>query len=271
MIEIFLDEFHFSTLWNAGLLLFSLFYLICYFFLLPAATSLKKAILTVLGIIIAFLAIGSPLNIVARLTFQAHMVQLVLLLLIAAPLIVIGWKPTGLDKIIWLKNLGKWFTHPLAAFILFLLFFYGYHIPAIFDMVRIELYWNHFFLFGLFSTSILLWVAILHRFRDKNKRWLYAGILHLFLIPYLIYIYVASEGVYRVYTDVDLFMSALAVCLPEDVNIPEQYYVSLLPFDPVQHQQAGIVIYWVASSLIFIALIYLKQWQERKGILKRVS
>lgn len=271
MIEIFLDEFHFSTLWNAGLLLFSLFYLICYFFLLPASINLKKAIFTVVGIIIALLAIGSPLNIVARLTFQAHMIQLVLLLLIAAPLIVIGWKPTGLHKITWLKNIGQWFTHPLPALILFLLFFYGYHIPVIFDMARIELYWNHFLLFGLFSTSILLWVAILHRFRDKNKRWLYAGILHLLLIPYLIYIYTASEGVYRVYTDVDLFMSALAVCLPEDVNIPQEYYVTLLPFDPVQHQQAGIVMYWVASSLIFITLIFLKQYQERIRILKKIS
>lgn len=261
MIEIFLNEFHFSTLWNAGILLFCLLYIIGYFFILPASDSggMKKGILTLLGVTTLFLAVGSPLNIIARLTFQGHMIQLMLLIVISAPLLVAGWKPIKINTNSFVHTCVDWLTKPWSSMLLLQIFFYGYHLPVVFDFARIELYWNHFFLLGLFSTSILFWISILYKVKVSEKRWLYAGIHHILLIPYFLFLYTANEGVYRVYSDITLFMSAIEVCLPVEINFPEQFYATLLPFDPIVHQQTGVVLFWISSCLIYIIVLFCKQ------------
>ncbi|BAC13026.1 hypothetical conserved protein [Oceanobacillus iheyensis HTE831] len=261
MIEIFLNEFHFSTLWNAGILLFCLLYIICYFFVLPVTESgsMKKAVLTILGVTILFIAIGSPLNIIARLTFQGHMIQILLLTVVSAPLLVAGWKPIKINTFSFVHTCVSWLTKPWVSMLLLLSFFYGYHLPVVFDFARLELYWNHFFLFGLFISCILFWISILYKIKVSEKLWLYAGIHHLFLIPYFLFLYTANEGVYRVYSDITLFMSAIEVCLPVEINYPEQFYASLLPFDPVIHQQTGVVLFWISSCLIYIIVLFCKQ------------
>ncbi|MFD1335047.1 cytochrome c oxidase assembly protein [Oceanobacillus iheyensis] len=220
---------------------------------------MKKAVLTILGVTTLFIAIGSPLNIIARLTFQGHMIQILLLTVVSAPLLVAGWKPIKINTFSFVHTCVSWLTKPWVSMLLLLSFFYGYHLPVAFDFARLELYWNHFFLFGLFISCILFWISILYRIKVSEKLWLYAGIHHLFLIPYFLFLYTANEGVYRVYSDITLFMSAIEVCLPVEINYPEQFYASLLPFDPVMHQQTGVVLFWISSCLIYIIVLFCKQ------------
>ncbi len=262
LIDIILDEFHFSTLWNGGILLFILFGLIIYFFLLPndGQASRGKAVLFIASMVILFLAIASPLNVIARIKFSSHVIQLVLLLLVVPPLFIAGFKPKIiklvreyrlLDKIISIS------TNPVVAFLLFYSLFYLYHIPVIFNYVRIDLFLNYVYLLILFNAALLLWISILY---GKIKRiGLYILTNILAFLPFIIVLMVAKNSLYSVYTDINLFMSALALCLPDWDTIPEDFFVSLLPFDPVVEQIKGGGIFLISQLAVFIGSILYKK------------
>src|SRR5690625_5096726 len=129
MLDIILDEFHFSTMWNGGIFLFLIFGLIIYFFLLPEDDkfSVKKAIMFVAGIITLFAALGSPLNVIGRIQFSTHIIQLILLLFVSPPLLILGFKNKIFEKVKSISFLDKTFQfliRPLTATILFQALFY---------------------------------------------------------------------------------------------------------------------------------------------------
>lgn len=127
MIAIFLDEFHFSTLWNGGIFLFCAFMIVCYFFMIPSKgkSGMLYIISFLFGMVVLFLSVGSPLNIIGRLTLQAHMYQIVGLLFVAAPLLVIGWRPKSWisEKISWIQSALAYFRKPAVAITLLTVFF----------------------------------------------------------------------------------------------------------------------------------------------------
>lgn len=101
MLDIILDEFHFSTLWNGEILLFGLFSAIIYLFLLPEEKnhSIWKTILFFTGLIVLFISIRSPINVIARIKLSTHIKQLILLLLVVPPLLIIGFKTKLWNKL----------------------------------------------------------------------------------------------------------------------------------------------------------------------------
>ncbi|WP_249870597.1 cytochrome c oxidase assembly protein [Oceanobacillus saliphilus] len=256
MLEIILDEFHFSTLWNGGILLFSMFGAIIYFFLLPSSKRhpLWKSILFLAGLIIIFIAIGSPLNVTGRIKFSSHIIQLVLLLLVAPPLIIVGFKTEILNRIQSVSVIKRVFDqlrNPITATILFQGFLYGYHIPIVFNFARIDLYLNYFFLLALFISALLFWIPILSRKQlAKGRKWKYAMLNVLLLTPFSIILLMADEGIYLIYSDMNLFISALALCLPDLTDVPPEFFASLLPFDPVHEQRLGATIFLISQVII---------------------
>src|SRR5690625_755915 len=255
MLDIILDEFHFSTMWNGGIFLFSLFALIIYFFILPEDDkfSIKKAILFVAGMIALFAALGSPWNIIGRIQFSTHIIQLILLLFIAPPLLILGFKMKILDKIKSITFLNKAFrllTKPVAATVLFQFLFYCYHIPAIFNFARMDLYLNYFFLLAIFIAAILMWIPIISKnILPFKKKVIYILINSLLLLPYSLTLIFAKEALYMIYTDVDLFVSSLEACFPDLDSVPDDFFAALLPFEPVYEQKVG-GWYLLAGQLI---------------------
>lgn len=257
MLDILLDEFHFSTMWNGGILLFILFGVIIYLFLLPEDKNHKlwRTISFFAGLIILFMSIGSPLNVTGRIQFSTHIIQIVLLLLAAPPLLIIGFKKKALEKILSIPVLAKIIhaiTNPVAAIILFYLLFYIYHIPIIFNNARIDLYLNYFYLFALFIAAMLLWIPIISssRLNRKQKRY-YIIVNSILLIPYSLLLLLANDVLYLIYTDVDMFISALAVCLPDFQDIPKEFFQAIMPFNPTEEQPKGGWILLASQIAIF--------------------
>lgn len=261
MIELILDEFQFSTLWNGGILLYVLFSVILYLFLLPNEENHKKihTFLFLAGLLVLYIAVGSPINMIARIKFSSHIIQIVLLLLVVPPLLIIGFKKklvAQLMSIAIIKRIFNYVSRPWVAIITFFILFYVYHIPVVFDYVRVDLYLNYFYLLALFISAILLWLPILDsNALLKQTKLKYWSFISLLLCPFSFVLIYMETSLYTIYTNMDLFIKALEFCLPVYEKIPPETYMALLPFAPVEEQKFGGMILFASQIVIFGSII----------------
>ena len=92
-----------------------------------------------LGVLVAYVAVGSPLDQLGEaFLFSAHMLQHMLLIYISAPLIVTGLPPEFVDGYLLegrprLTRVFRVLTHPLAGGLIFTLFFSIWHFPELYE------------------------------------------------------------------------------------------------------------------------------------------
>ena len=90
-----------------------------------------------LGILIMFVALVSPINVISDgYLFSAHMLQHVLLTLVAPPLMIRGiphWLIRPLLRPNWAFKTARVVTHPIGAFLAFNIVFSLWHVPALYD------------------------------------------------------------------------------------------------------------------------------------------
>ena len=275
MLEFIIDEFdfHVSTLWNGGVVLFILFFIILYIFILPSGKNhtVWKTVIFFAGLIALFIALGSPINIVARIKYSSHIIQLIFLLLVAPPLLIYGFKKEIIERareIEWIDQTIRILTKPVNALILFFVLFYIYHAPFVFDFVRIDLFLNYLFFFLLFGAAILLWIPILSE-KSKltgNQKMLYALVNIVLFIPYSLILFTANEGLYLLYTDTEMFRSSVELCLPNEEDVPPEFYQALIPYDPVQQQVEGgkVLLIWQVIIILGYTLWGLRIGKKTK-------
>lgn len=276
LIEILLDELHVSSVWNGGILLLAFFTLILYFFILPTGKNHTwwKSIIFIIGVFVAYMAIGSPLNIVARIQFSTHIIQLILLLLVAPPLLIIGFKTEIIHKALKFpiaKKIANILTKPYVAFILFFIFLTMLHVPAIFDAARMDIYTNYFYMFGLLFIAILYWIPIVTDICfERKQKLLYVGLSIFALIPVSLFLIFSTEGMYETYSDLGVFVDALEACFPPDEEpLPASFYESLLPSKPVQLQHVGGQILLGGGIVVFLITMLLVQVFEKRKATKK--
>jgi putative membrane protein len=136
-----------------------------------------EALSYALGWSTLFIALVSPLHPLGEVLFSAHMTQHELLMLVAAPLLVLGrpviaflWAlPVG-----WARRAGGWgrarplqsvwrfVTNPLAAWAIHAVALWGWHAPVLFQAtLRSSLVHmiQHLFFLG---SALLFWWALIH-------------------------------------------------------------------------------------------------------------
>jgi len=92
-----------------------------------------------LGVLVAYVAVGSPIDQLGEgFLFSAHMLQHMLLIYVAAPLIVTGLPPEFVDGFLLegrprLTNTLRVLTGPVAGGVLFTLFFSIWHFPELYE------------------------------------------------------------------------------------------------------------------------------------------
>jgi putative membrane protein len=132
------------------------------------------------GLFVLAVALASPLERLAQQLFWVHMVQHVLLLVVAPPLLVLSrpwirlWRslPLGGRRSLaralrpggsaaWLRALGDWLGRPLPSFVLFAVVLLAWHIPALFDAtLRSQgLHALEHTLF--FATALMFWKQVI--------------------------------------------------------------------------------------------------------------
>lgn len=135
------------------------------------------------GLAALFLALVSPLDAMGTALFSAHMVQHEVLMLLAAPLLVLGLPVIALLwalPIGWRRTLGRWakgavarrafrsLTHPLTAWSLYALALWVWHMPALYQAtLRSE--WAHIAQHASFmGSAVLFWWVLLDPARVRR-------------------------------------------------------------------------------------------------------
>lgn len=194
-------------------------------------------------------ALVSPLDTWGGLLFSAHMVQHEVLMVVAAPLMVIGrplatwtWALSPAQR----RVVGRWFqargwsalwgtlTDPLVAWALHALALWAWHIPAAFD-AALQHEWLHILQhLSFFGTALFFWWSVLGH--DPRGR------------------YGPGHSTAYLFTTM-LHTGALGALL---TLAPTPWYPTYIPltsalgFDPAQDQQLGGLVMWVPAGLAYV-------------------
>jgi putative membrane protein len=205
----------------------------------------------VLGLAVIWFAIASPLDGFADVLLSAHMVEHLLLMSFAPPLLLLGWPvvpllrglPRGVTVALLgplirtkaLRHLGRILITPLVAWLAMNLVLLGWHVPAAYDFALEHEHWHQFEHLCFLGTSILFWWPIIRPWPTRES---YAG--------WLLLLYLVMADI------VNTILSAfLAFC---DRPVYPYYLKESNPFDisPLSDQRAGAVVMWVIGSLVFL-------------------
>jgi putative membrane protein len=202
----------------------------------------------VAGWLTLIIALVSPLHPWGSVLFSAHMTQHELLMLVAAPLLVLGrpmvpflWafpKTTARHLSAWTKatawqRFWRAITAPFVAWLIHAIVLWGWHVPFLFQ-ATLESEWIHALQHAsFFGSALLFWWAILHgRERGASSGaavlYLFTTALHSSLLGMLLTF--ARTVWYPVYNGTTLSWG----------------------LTPLEDQQLGGLIMWVPAGAVYI-------------------
>lgn len=208
-----------------------------------------EAIAFALGWLSLAAALVSPLDTLGGALFSAHMVQHELLMVVAAPLLVLG-RPLaiwawGLSPA-WRRVLGRAFqsrawagpwavlTDPLAAWALHAIALWAWHIPALFDGALRSEGLHILQHLSFFVSALFFWWAVLGH--DPRGRY---GAGHSFAYLFTTMLHTSALG-------------ALLALAPTPWYAPYVETTVAFGLDPVDDQQLGGLIMWVPAALAYV-------------------
>ncbi|MBS4177249.1 cytochrome c oxidase assembly factor CtaG [Lederbergia citrea] len=226
-----LSIFGFRALWSPYFMIFCLLLIAGYFYLTvkqrhkfanSEPLKISQAILFVLAMILLYVTKGSPVDLVAHIMFTFHMVQMAFLYLVIPPILISSipnWVWLHILEYRYIKKIFAFFTKPLIALILFNGIFSIYHIPLIMDAVKMNIVIHAVYTVVLFVLAIFLWWPLLNKLEGQYQLHglkkigyiLGDGVL---LTPACGMIIFAPAAMYATYTDGEMWMKAMALCVP---------------------------------------------------------
>jgi cytochrome c oxidase assembly factor CtaG/polyferredoxin len=218
------------------------------------------------GIGIIFLALGSPLDTFANLLLQAHMIQHLLLMMIAPPLLLLAnpFLPllSGLPRpivrdairpfLLWdvCKRLGRWLTHPKVTWIIFVVMTLGWHAPPLYELTLRSPTWHIVEHACFLSSGVLFWWPVIQPWpsRPHWPEWA--------MIPYLLL------------ADVQNTVLSAFLTFSDRVVYPTYSLVPQFPgMNALSDQHAAGAIMWVPGSIVYLipaAIIAMRYLSPRR-------
>lgn len=203
------------------------------------------------GLVVLWLALGSPLDGIADALLSAHMVEHLLLMSAVPPLLLLGLPVvpllrglplflcrstvTPLIRLTWLRRVGCWLVKPLVAWLLMNVSFLAWHVPSLYDIALEHEGWHVVEHICFLGTSLLFWWCVLRPWPAPSNRRNWSILLYL----------IAADVV-------NTMLSAfLSFCGRPVYN----YYLSqpnVFHHPPLEDQVLGAVIMWVLGSIAFL-------------------
>lgn len=122
------------------------------------------------GLATIFLALVSPIDVLADMLFLAHMIQHILLMMIAPPLILLGLPAPLLRWLILetkLRGVLGWLTYPLTAFTLLNANYLIWHIPLLYEAALRNPLIHDLEHALFFYTALFFWWRVI----DPSRGW----------------------------------------------------------------------------------------------------
>ncbi|MCK9589410.1 MAG: cytochrome c oxidase assembly protein [Terrimicrobiaceae bacterium] len=203
------------------------------------------------GLAVIFVALASPLDAFAGWLLVVHMVQHLLLTMVAPPLLLLGWPmlpllsglPRGFARdglapflnSPALHRFGRFLVHPLFAGPLFIVSNLAWHVPALYDLALMSSGWHQVEHLCFLGTALLFWWPVIQPWpsRPALPRWA--------MIPYLL--------------AADLQNTALAAFLSFYDSVFYQTY-ALAPrisgLSALDDQAGAGAVMWVPGSMAYL-------------------
>jgi putative membrane protein len=203
------------------------------------------------GISAVWIAIGSPLEAFDELSLTVHMVQHLLLMSIAPPLILLGAPtlpllqglPGWLGRSVvapflrwdWVKRMGHLITNPAIGWLAAALVLIVWHIPAVFGLALRSDGWHKFEHASFFATGLMFWWPVVQPW-PTTARW------PRWSIP--LYLFCAT-------LPCDILSGFLVFC---DRVVYTSYLSAPRLFDitALEDQQRAAALMWTCVTIIFL-------------------
>jgi len=288
-----LSIFGFRGLWSPYFMIFILLLTAGFFYLtvfkrqrFQESEPLKKkeGVLFVISMVLLYIVKGSPVDLIAHIMFTFHMVQMAFLYLVIPPLFI-----TAVPNWLWKKIIGlpairsmfRFMTRPLIALVAFNGFFSVYHIPMVMDFVKIYPLLHAFYTIFLFVLAIFLWWPLVNRLPGQYqlhglKKIGYILGDSVLLTPACGLIIFAPEAMYATYTDGELWLKAMALCVPgstlEGLHISGPELFTNMPAR--EDQQLGGVVMKIIQEIVLatvLAKVFFDWYKKEQSEAARVD
>jgi cytochrome c oxidase assembly factor CtaG len=199
------------------------------------------------GWLALFIALVSPVHAWGRVLFSAHMTQHEILMLVAAPLFVLGrpliafasalplrWsrRIAAVTKTGWIQQSWQVLTLPFVAWLIHAVALWTWHVPVLFEAV-LHNEWVHTAQHLSFLLSALLfWWALIH----GRQGWMGygAGVLYVFTTS----LHSGLLGALLTFSD--------SVWYPSYVGLTNSWGLT-----PLEDQQLGGLIMWIPAGVLY--------------------
>ena len=203
------------------------------------------------GLAALLLAIASPLDAFASLLLTVHMVQHLLLTMIAAPLLLLGAPqipllrglPAPVARAVFgpflaspeLRAVGRTLTHPVVTLLVFVSTTTAWHLPALYELALRSDGWHSFEHACFLVAALLFWWPVIVPWPSEAQwpRWA--------MLPYLLAADVSNTALSA------LFSFSEVVLYPTYERAPRLWASSALA-----DQSAAGALMWVLSSIFFL-------------------
>ncbi|GIW83266.1 MAG: hypothetical protein KatS3mg105_5073 [Gemmatales bacterium] len=208
------------------------------------------------GLTAILIALQSPLDTLSDLSLQVHMVQHLLLMIVAPPLLLIGFPlfplMAGLPKSFrkeWIVPFAQWrllrqigdvILHPVATWTTFVTVLWSWHTPQLYELALRAEGWHRIEHVMFLSASVLFWWPVLRPYpwQARTSRWT--------LVPYLFAAGVQGTALAGILT----FSGRLLYAHYQDAP-------NIWGLSPLADQALAGAVMWVPMSLvILIALVF---------------
>ena len=139
------------------------------------------------GVLVIIVALLSPLHELGdEYLFSAHMVQHLLLTLVAPPLLLMGTPPWLLRPLIHSPRIlgaARFLTLPVVAFVLFSVVFAVWHVPSLYDLALRERSIHILEHLTFLVAGVIMWWPILSPLPELPRSPYIIQMLYLFLQP----------------------------------------------------------------------------------------
>jgi cytochrome c oxidase assembly factor CtaG/ferredoxin len=228
--------------------------------LLPQQFPNERLCCFLAGLALLFVALSSPLDAFSSLLLTSHMIQHLLLMMVAPPLILLGqpmlpilrglprsFTKEGLGPFLrWpaLQKVGGFLVAPVFAWFAYNLSAVAWHVPRLYELALYSPAWHNIEHAMFFWTGILFWWSVIQPWPSRSQwaRWS--------VIPYLLTADVVNTAISGT------FVFADKVLYPTYAASP------LAGISPQYDQSAAGVIMWVPGSLFYLvpAVVIAMQW-----------
>ena len=217
------------------------------------------------AILVLFIALLSPLDSISAALFSAHMIQHLLLILLAAPLWILSRPLAPVLRALplaWSRDIGGIIQKPLlrklwrfmsrhsSAFFLHVFALWIWHLPVLYELALANPFVHALEHASFFLTAALFWWSI-YSIRDYGAR-----LLSVFLV-------MMASGL----------LGALMTFANSPWYLGHSAYTGLWGLSPLEDQQLAGLLMWIPPGFIYvlIAAFLLAAWinSVEQSVLKR--